>query len=363
MSWDDLHDSNNPDPPPRGGQRNNPPGGGGGGEGGGGGGGPQFEIPQFKIPKLKGSSVTFGIIFLLALWILPSVAYFVDQDEEGVVVRFGKYVRTTEPGPHLKLPSPIEHAYTPKVTKVRVTEIGFRGTRSGQIKDFPHESLMLTGDQNIVDIDLVVQWKINDAKDFLFNVSKPTEAVHNAAETTLRGIIGQHQIDEVLTTGRSAIQIQLKEQMQLLLDTYNAGIEITQTQLKDVDPPAQVIASFNDVTSAKEDKERMIHEAEGYRNAIIPEARGKAAQVVRKAEAYNQEVIKKAEGDVSRFTQQYLEYKKAPEITRKRIYLETMEEIYPNVNKFIVPEKGGGVLPILPLNNNIENVLSGSKGR
>ncbi len=362
MAWDDLHDSNNPEPPRN--PRGNPPGGGSGGGGsGGGGGGPQFEIPQFKVPKLKGSSVTFVILLLLALWILPSVAYFVEQGEEGVVVRFGKYVRSAQPGPHLKLPSPIEHAYTPNVDKVRVTEIGFRKTRSGQMKDFPHESLMLTGDQNIVDIDLVVQWKIYDAKDFLFNVREPIKAVHNAAETTLRGIIGQHIIDEVLTTGRTDIQIQLKKSMQDLLDTYNAGIEITQTQLKDVDPPDQVVAAFNDVTSAKEDKERMIHEAEGYRNAIIPEARGKSAQVVRKAEAYNQEVIKKAEGDVSRFLQQYQEYKKAPEITRKRIYLETMEEVFPHMNKFVVPEKGGGVLPILPLNNSLDNALTGGKGR
>ncbi len=357
MAWDDLHDSNNPDPPR--GPRGTPPGGGGGG----GGGGPQFEIPQFKIPKLKGSSVLFAVILGLALFVLPSVFYFVDQDEEGVVVRFGKYIRTSEPGPHFKFPSPIEHVFTPKVTKVRVTEIGFRTTRSGQKKDFPHESLMLTGDQNIVDIDMIVQWKIGDAKDFLFNVQNPIQAVHNAAETTLRGIIGQHEIDEALTTGRAAIQIQLKEQMQTLLDSYAAGISITQTQLKDVDPPAQVIASFNDVTSAKEDKERKIHEAEGYRNAIIPEARGKAAQVVRKAEAYNQEVIKKAEGDASRFLQQFEEYKKAPKITRKRIYLETMESVYPQVNKFVVPEKGGGVLPILPLNSNLSSALSGPRSR
>ncbi len=357
MAWDDLHDSNNPEPPR--GPRSTPPGGGGGS--GGGGGGPQFEMPQFKIPKLKGSSVTFAIIIILALFVLPSVFYFVEQGEEGVVVQFGKYVRTTEAGPHFKMPSPIEHVYTPNVSKVRVTEIGFRQTRSGQKKDFPQESLMLTGDQNIIDIDMIVQWKIGDAKDFLFNVEEPTKAVHNAAETTLRGIIGQHEIDDALTTGRAAIQIQLKEQMQLLLDTYAAGIIITQTQLKDVDPPAQVIASFNDVTSAKEDKERKIHEAEGYRNAVIPEARGKSAQVVRKAEAYNQEVIKKAEGDASRFMQQYEEYKKAPKITRKRIYLETMEEVYPQINKFIVPEKGGGVLPILPLNSSFENALSGTK--
>lgn len=358
MAWDDLHDSKPPEDPPRSGPRGTPPGGSGGG-----GGGPQFEIPQFKMPKLKGSSVLFGILLLLALWILPSVFYFVDQDEEGVVVRFGKYVRTTEPGPHLKLPSPIEHVYTPKVTQVRVTEIGFRSSRSGQTKDFPHESLMLTGDQNIVDIDVVVQWKIKDAKDFLFNVEDQNRAIHNAAETTLRGIIGQHKIDDVLTTGRAAIQIELMQEMQLLLDTYGSGIEITTTQLKDVDPPAQVIAAFNDVTSAKEDRERMIHEAEGYRNAIIPETRGKAAQVLRVAEAYKEEVIQRAEGDVSRFNQQYNEYKKAPEITRKRIYLETMEEVFPRVNKFVMPEGGSGVVPLLPLNQGLDKALQGGAGR
>ncbi len=184
--------------------------------------------------------------------------------------------------------------------------------------------------------------------------------MHNVAQTALRGMVGQKEIDEVLFEARGTIQELIKTQMQELLDGYAAGIEVMNVQLKDVHPPTQVIGAFNDVNSAKEDKERKINEADGYRNAVIPEARGKAAQVVRKAEAYREEVIQKAEGDASRFFQQYQEYKKAPEITRKRIYLETMEEVFPKVNKFVVPEKGGGVLPILPLGGGLD-ALSGKQ--
>ncbi|MFQ5481613.1 MAG: FtsH protease activity modulator HflK, partial [Nitrospinaceae bacterium] len=265
--------------------------------------------------------------------------------------------------PHFKFPSPIEHAFTPKVRKVRRAEIGFRTNDSGQERDFPHESLMLTGDQNIVDIDLVVQWRIQKAEDFLFNVRRREKAVRDVAETTLRGIIGQKKIDEVLTIGRSEIQILLKEKMQDLLNQYHSGIEVTLAQLKEAHPPAQVVSSFKDVVSAREDKERMINEAQGYRNAVIPEARGKAAQVILKAEAYREEVTKRSQGDVSRFLKQFEEYKKAPEITRKRIYLETMEEIYPKVQKFVLSQKGGGVLPILPLTKTVEETMKGTRQR
>ena len=351
MSWDDLHE---PRPPRETGPS--------GPRGGGGGGGPQFEIPQIKVPKFKPSSVLVAVLVLLGLWLVPSVFYFVEQDEEGVVVRFGKYVRTTQPGPHLKFPSPIEHVYTPKVQRVRRAEVGFRTNEAGQERDFPHESLMLTGDENIVDIDLVVQWRIKDAKDYLFNVRNQEKAVRDAAETTLRGIIGQNDIDTVLTTGRGEIQIQIQQGIQELLDSYQAGIEVMITQLKDVHPPSQVISAFKDVVSAKEDRQRLINEAQGYRNAVIPEARGKAAKVLREAEAYREEVIQKAEGDVSRFLKQFEEYRKAPEITRRRIYLETMEQIYPNMDKYLIPKKGG-VLPVLPLKKSLDAALGRGAGR
>lgn len=349
MAWDDLHEPGNSKDKPRR----------GGGQGGGSGGGSQFEIPQIKLPKFKRSTIALAVAAVLALWLIPSVYYSVGQDEEGVVTRFGKYVRTTQPGPHFKFPSPIEHVFLPKVRQVRRVEIGFR-TDQGRTRDFPNESLMLTGDQNIVDIDMVVQYHIIEAKHYLFNVRQQQKAVHNVAETVMRGIIGSKKIDEALTTGKAEIQILLKEQMQVLLDKYKSGIQIVTTQLQSVSPPAQVASAFKDVVSAREDKERMINEAQGYRNAVIPEARGQAAQILRMAEGYQQEVIKRAEGDAARFLAQYNEYKKAPEVTRKRIYLETMEEIYPKMNKFVIGSQSG-VIPILPLGQGLQGLTGGSR--
>jgi len=352
MSWDDIEDPG----PPR--DRGRGRGGRGGGSGGGDQ-GPQFEMPPIKIPQLNPSTILIGVIVLLVVWIVPSVFYTVAQDEVGVVTRFGEYVRTTPPGLQFKLPSPIEHVQTPTVRKVRAATVGFR-QRGAQEQDVPNESLMLTGDENIVDIDLVVQYHITDAKNFLFNVRNQPQAVHDVAETALRGIIGNRPIDDVLTTGKAEIQIQVKESMQVLLDKYESGIQILNTQLKDVSPPKAVDFAFKDVQSAKEDKDRLINEAKGYSNSIIPEARGKAAQIIAKAEGYREEVISKAEGDAHRFLAQYKEYRKAPEVTKKRIYLETMEEIYPGMTKVITSGNKSGVLPILPLNKNLGEVLSGS---
>lgn len=341
MAWDDLHES--------GGSQGKFKGGGGSR---GPGGGPQFEIPQIKIPKFKPFHILIGVVVLLVLWIGPSVLYFVEQDSEGVVTRFGEYHRTTQPGPHFKLPSPIERVFKPRVRQIQRVEIGFRVNQNGQVRDFPHESLMLTGELNIIDIDLVVQYNIKEAKDYLFNIRLKEKTVHDVAETVLRGIIGSKNIDEALTTGKAEIQQVVEEQMQTILDTYKSGIRITAIQLQDVHPPSQVASAFKDVVSAREDKERMINEAQGYRNAVIPETRGNAAKIVLEAEAYLEQTVKRALGDSSRFLAQYEEYKKAPDITRKRIYLETMEEIYPNLEKFIMGNKTGGVLPILPLGKN-----------
>lgn len=343
MPWDDLHE-------PRGNRE--------GGSGGGGGpqgsppGGPQFEIPQIKIPKFKPSSFLGIFLILLLVWLLPSIFYTVQPDEVGVVTRFGEFIREEQPGLHTKMPSPMEHVQILKVLKVRRSEIGFRIINSGppqKVRDIPAESLMLTGDQNIVDIDMVVQYQIRNAQAYLFNITNQEKVIRNVAETVLRGIIGSKKIDEALTTGKNEIQVMTKDLIQQLLDKYHSGIQIVTTQLQDVHPPTQVAAAFKDVVSAREDKERMINQAQGYRKAVIPETRGKAAEIVRRAEAYREEKIKKAQGDVQGFLAQYAEYKKAPVITRKRIYLETMEEILPNMKKFVMGQKGGGVLPILPL--------------
>lgn len=340
MAWDDLHEHKGPEDRFK------------GGGGGPPGDKPPFDIPQLKIPKFK-PSMFFGIIILLlVVWIVPGLFYTVAPDEEGVVTTFGKFTRTTGPGLHFKFPSPIEHAATPKIKKVRRAEIGFRQTASGQVQRVPAESLMLTGDQNIIDINLVVQYRITDSVAFLFNVRRPHKLVRDAAETVIRGIIGSKKIDEALTTGKAEIQILSREHIQKLLDQYEAGIQIITLQLQGVNPPEQVAGSFKDVVSAREDKERMINEAQGYRNAVIPEARGRAAQILREAEGYREEKIKRAEGDAKRFISQYEEYKKAPDITRKRIYLETMEEILPSISKFVMGDQKQGVLPLLSLNKN-----------
>lgn len=335
MAWDDLHEP--------GGEKFK------GGSSRGSGGGPQFEMPQIKIPKFKPSHIMMGVVALLVLWIAPSVFYMVEPDAEGVVTRFGEYNRTTQPGPHFKYPSPIEIVYKPRVRQIQRVEIGFRESPNGQVRDFPHESLMLTGELNIIDIDMVIQYDIKDAKDYLFNIRNKDKVIHDAAETVIRGIIGSKAIDEALTTGKAEIQLLVQAQMQDLLDKFESGIRITATQLQGVSPPAQVASSFKDVVSAREDKERMINEAEGYRNSVIPETRGQSAKIVREAEAYLEQTVKQALGDTSRFLAQYEEYRKAPGVTRKRLYLETMEEIYPNLQKFIMGNKNSGVLPILPL--------------
>ena len=347
MPWDDLHESKEPKNKGGGRQDDGPP-------------TPPFNIPQIKIPQFKPSMVWGIILLLLVVWIIPGTFYFVEPDEEAVVTRFGKFDRTNSPGLHFKYPSPIEHAATPKITQVRRAEIGFRTAQGRPTQSVPAESLMLTGDQNIVDMNLVVQYRIMDSVQYLFNVRRPHKLIRDAAETVIRGITGSKKIDEALTTGKAEIQVLAKDQMQALLDKYKSGLQVVTIQLQNVHPPEQVADSFKDVVRAREDKERMINEAQGYRNAVIPEARGQAAQIVRVAEGYREEKIKRAEGDAKRFLQQYGEYKKAPDITRKRIYLETMEQILPEINKVIMGnKKGGNVLPILPLGKN--SLLGGNK--
>ena len=347
MPWDDLHESKEPKNKGGGRQDDGPP-------------TPPFNIPQIKIPQFKPSMVWGIILLLLVVWIIPGTFYFVEPDEEAVVTRFGKFDRTNSPGLHFKYPSPIEHAATPKITQVRRAEIGFRTAQGRPTQSVPAESLMLTGDQNIVDMNLVVQYRIMDSVQYLFNVRRPHKLIRDAAETVIRGITGSKKIDEALTTGKAEIQVLAKDQIQALLDKYKSGLQVVTIQLQAVHPPEQVADSFKDVVRAREDKERMINEAQGYRNAVIPEARGQAAQIVRVAEGYREEKIKRAEGDAKRFLQQYGEYKKAPDITRKRIYLETMEQILPEINKVIMGnKKGGNVLPILPLGKN--SLLGGNK--
>ena len=306
----------------------------------------EVEIPEFNF-KIK--QVIIGI---LVIWILTGI-YVVGPDEVGVVRTFGKFTRVTQSGLNWKFPSPIETANTPKVTEVKRIEFGFRSLKNGQYRTVEKESLMLTGDENIVDAEMIVQYKIKDPVKYLFNIVEPELTVREAAEASLRTVVGRNKIDETLTTGKFTIQEETKEQVQSILDKYESGIHIVAVQLQDVSPPKEVIGAFKDVASAKEDKNRMINQAEGYRNDVIPKARGEAEAMIRDAEGFKESRIKRAEGDATKFTTILKEYKKAKSITEKRLYLETMEKVLPGIDKIIVPDKeSGNMLNLLNLNPN-----------
>ena len=298
--------------------------------------------------------IIIGLIILLIVWTLSGL-YRVLPDEQGVVLRFGKFVKTTQPGLNYHLPFPIENVLTPKVTKVNRMDIGFRAERdsgfsSGGVADVPEESLMLTGDENIVNIDFSVFWVIKDAGNFLFKIQDPEGTVKAAAETAMREVIARSDIQPILTEGRSLIEADTQEIIQEILDEYTSGIQITQVQTQKADPPDQVIDAFRDVQAARADMERSKNEAEAYANDVIPRARGEAAKILQAAEAYKKEVVAKAEGEASRFLSIYNEYAKAKKVTQERMYLETMEEVLADINKIIIDKNSGeGVVPYLPL--------------
>jgi modulator of FtsH protease HflK len=296
------------------------------------------------------------ILIILGFVWLVSGLYRVGPDEQGVVLRFGKFVKTTQPGLHYHIPLPVETVQTPKVTKVNRIDIGFRSERDsgfsqgGGVADVPQESLMLTGDENIVNIDFSVFWVIKDAGKFLFEIQDPEGTVKAAAETAMREVIAKSRIQPVLTEGRAKIEIETQEIIQSILDEYNSGIQITQVQTQKADPPDQVIDAFRDVQAARADMERSKNEAEAYANDVIPRARGEAAKIMQAAEAYKQKVVAAAEGEASRFISIYTEYAKAKEVTQERMYLETMEKVLADIDKVIIEKNAGaGVVPYLPL--------------
>lgn len=305
---------------------------------------------EINIPDRLLSLGVFPIIgIILVLWFLAGI-YSVGPDEVGVVRTFGKVTRVTQSGLRYHLPYPIEQVDTPKVTEVKRTEIGFRHIGNQQFRKVEYESLMLTGDENIVDAELIVQYKIEDAVKYLFNFVGPELTMREASEAALRTVIGQHSIDEALTTGKFQIQEETKELLQSIVDKYETGILVVAVQLQSVSPPKQVEFAFKDVASAKEDKNRKINEAQGYYNDVIPKARGEAQTMLRDAEAFKEARIKRAEGDVAKFSAMLTEYRKARDVTKKRLYLEAMEEILPGVKKYIVPsDKDGNVLNFLNL--------------
>ena len=304
----------------------------------------EVEIPEFNF-KIMPLLVT-----ALALWLFTGV-YMVGPDEVGVVRTFGEYTRVAQSGLNYHFPYPIEQVNTPAVTEVKRIEIGFRTLRNGQYRTVEKESLMLTGDENIVDAEMIVQYKIKDPVAYLFKIVEPELTVREAAEASLRTVVGRNKIDETLTTGKFQIQEGTKTQLQLILDKYESGIHVVAVQLQDVSPPKEVIGAFKDVASAKEDKNRMVNQAEGYRNDIIPKARGEAEAMIRDAEGFRESRIKRSEGDAAKFTTILKEYRKAKSITQKRLYLETMERVLPGIEKIIIPDKdSGNMLNLLNLN-------------
>ena len=317
----------------------------------------QNKINKFLPGGSKSGGKPIGLILIILVFVwLASGLYRVGPDEQGVVLRFGKFVKTTQPGLHYHIPLPIETVQTPKVTKVNRIDIGFRSERDsgfsqgGGVADVPQESLMLTGDENIVNIDFSVFWVIKDAGKFLFEIQDPEGTVKAAAETAMREVIAKSNIQPVLTEGRAQIEIETQEIIQSILDEYNSGIQITQVQTQKADPPDQVIDAFRDVQAARADMERSKNEAEAYANDVIPRARGEAAKIMQAAEAYKQKVVAAAEGEASRFVSIYNEYAKAKEVTQERMYLETMEKVLADIDKVIIEKgAGSGVVPYLPL--------------
>jgi membrane protease subunit HflK len=303
----------------------------------------------------------FALLTLGAVVLWGVSGFFrVEPDELGVVLRFGKYVREVQPGLNYHLPYPIETALTPKALRVNKIDVGMRvvddARRGTQVRDVPEESLMLTGDENIVDVDFSVLWKVKPSGvgDYLFNIQNPEGTVKAVAESAMREVVGRSNIQPILTGARQNIESAVQELMQKTLDEYGAGIVIQQVQLQKVDPPTQVIDSFRDVQAARADLERAQNEAQTYANRVVPEARGKVAQILQNAEAYREQTVAEATGQTSRYNQIYEEYRKAPDVTRQRMYLETMERLLGGTDKIILdaggPNQGTGVVPFLPLN-------------
>jgi membrane protease subunit HflK len=293
------------------------------------------------------------LLIAAILW-LATGFYRVNAQQQGVVLRFGEWVRTSPPGLHYHLPYPIETVLTPEVTRDNRLEVGFReiAGRSNSKRDIADESQMITGDENIVDIDFVVFWRVSDAGQYLFNLAEPDDTIKVAAEAVMREIIGRTTIQTVLTEGRQEIQVQARQQLQDLLNEYKAGVRVRDVQLLAVDPPADVIDAFNEVQRARQDRDKLKNQADAFSNDIVPRARGEAAQLVAEAQAYEAEVVNRATGDASRFDQVYKAYLQNKDVTKERIYIETIEKILSNVDKIIIDENasGNGVVPYLPLN-------------
>jgi membrane protease subunit HflK len=324
-------------------------------------GGNKVQLP--RLPRLPAGALRLAVVVLVALILLFTSYYQVEPEEVGVIQRFGAYVRTTEPGPHLKFPFGVETVRKVPVQRQLKMEFGFRTTRSGIRSEFAStsetdaEALMLTGDLNVAVVEWIVQYRIRDPKAYLFNVRNVPETFRYMSEAAVRQVVGDHSVDEVITIGRAEIALAAKEELQRLCDLYDIGIEIQQLVLQDVNPPDPVRPAFNEVNQAIQEKERSINEAWAEYNQAVPRAKGEAEQMVRAAEGYALERENRALGDARRFDAVYAEYRKAPDVTRRRMYLETMTDLLPQTGrKLVLDETARGVLPLLQLDGTVKEV-------
>ena len=316
-----------------------------GGRGGDGGNGRQFQ---------GGAFILVGLI--LVVW-LASGFYIVDASQRGVVLRFGKYVDTTQPGPQWHLPYPIETVEVVNLSQVRTVEVGYRTNVKNKVLK---ESLMLTDDENIIDLQFAVQYILRDPTEYLFNNRNPDDTVMQAAETAIREIVGKSKMDYVLYSGREQVAASAQQLMQSILDRYQTGISVSKVTMQQAQPPEQVQAAFDDAVKAGQDRERQINEGQAYANDVVPKASGTASRLLQEAEGYKQSVIANAEGEASRFKQIQVEYQRAPAVTRERMYLETLQQVYGNASKVYVDQKAGSNLLFLPLDKLMQSTQAGS---
>ena len=302
--------------------------------------------------KAAKGSLKYLVILAIIVWLLTGI-YIVDPAERGVVLRFGAFQESTTQGPHWHIPYPVESVYKINVEQIRSAEIGFRNVQNSYSGGVSSESLMLTKDENMVDVKLAVQYKVADAQAFLFNVFQPELTLSHVVQSVIRQVVGDNTMDHVLTTGREQVALEVKSASQALLNEYNTGLMITAVTMQDAQPPVQLKAAFDDVVKAREDEQRYINEARAYANDIVPKARGASQRLIAEAEAYKSEVVSKSEGEAYRFTQILTEYTKAPGVTKERLYRETLEDVLSDTNKVIVDSNSNSLmyLPIDQLIN------------
>jgi membrane protease subunit HflK len=316
-----------------------------------------IDFPKMpRMPKVPAGGLRYVLLVLLALWLVFTSFYTIDPEEVGIELRFGKYTQTTQPGLNFKLPLGIESVIKVPVQRQLKEEFGFRTQRAGVRSEFSRsrealdESNLLTGDLNSAVVEWVVQYRIVEPYKFLFRVRNVQDTMRDMSEAVMREVVGDRTVNEVLTVGRQEVADLVEQELQVLCDQYDTGIKIDQVVLQDVNPPDRVKPSFNEVNEAQQEREKLINQAQSEYNKVIPRARGRALQAIQAAEGYKLNRVNRAKGEAARFTALYDEYRKAPEVTRKRIYLETMSEILPKIgNKIIIDDSAKGVVPLLNL--------------